>query len=153
MACSFDHIGQKATSYLFSKFGPSNGGKCLGLTRKNVNQRSTYESALPRVSPSIAETLSNLGASSSVSATTSLSSIQLYINISNRVNRHRQRGIMILERLSSDDGDGDRGSRRLRTWLCFYREVVFFIEASLRRAAAIDDGDGLRFRWRLKGLD
>ncbi|CAH8274083.1 unnamed protein product [Arabidopsis lyrata] len=60
---------------------------------------------------------------------------------------------MILERLSSDDGDGDRGSRRLRTWLCFYREVVFFIEASLRRAAAIDDGDGLRFRWRLKGLD
>ncbi|CAH8273976.1 unnamed protein product [Arabidopsis lyrata] len=43
------------------------------------------------------------------------------------------------------------------TWLCFsgedcfcvYREVAFFIEDSLRRAA-IDDGDGLRFRWRLK---
>ncbi|KAG7540103.1 hypothetical protein ISN45_Aa07g003610, partial [Arabidopsis thaliana x Arabidopsis arenosa] len=47
----------------------------------------------------------------------------------------------------------------MTTWLCFsgeecccvYREVAFFIEASLRRAAAINDGDGLRFRWRLKG--
>ncbi|KAG7544803.1 hypothetical protein ISN44_As12g003640, partial [Arabidopsis suecica] len=34
---------------------------------------------------------------------------------------------------------------------CVSREVAFFIEASLRRTAAIDDGDGLRFRWRLKG--